>query len=812
MTKYVMEMKTSGNSKTGTIVMSEVETSLKYPDNVNGEALLQETLGDILKKSMDKDKRLYADLVGEQFNGENDTEKLLSCLLQQVDSFWAMFYCEFWFIFNFVLRNAGVLFPETKGFTWAKTANVPINIMVAEDTDKSTHSFKDMCATLRNYIACIVKVTPCLNRPVGLQHLFMVNLVCIQSATKAICEKFCSKSSWLGGCVDTCGGEITSIGKDQEVRRFLKLSKFSGSKGGSSSGPGHMKDTTTYSWMVIRDKIISLSSIVDDAMFVTTMFTNLACGIFGELKVYEPEQLDREQAKDPIGWGVSLREDPTPNPVLTKLSMPFDYVGFALNMACHTGNQVASYLPPIRAYKNDLEIAKKRGVSETFFHKAWCNSMGLFDRDIMTDIMDRLLKEDGVYPLPSVTQETLICTDPNMIGLSDLSSIYYRVALNNHHHLTENTHKHLSKKFVQEMNPDLPRHGIDDYHRNSATPKGNSLVINWTKHIFHAFPGKRAILLRFVMKAAGSYMQEGIEEIISAEKAKNELLEMEDKGKKKKKGGKKKKKADKNTTTSKDQKEIECKETTVSDEEESVASQPKSVTDEEESVASHPKNVSRPHFFDKILKEGAALVICREMKKFHYRRVQTRVCAAGVINRWYKNTKSNTLTRKFQGFVKGLCDSIRECKSEKGTIIARWYRRIYKQWASKRQIVVFDPNTYVRYLREHERRLNQSMYQFMAQVNEYNHRVANFNMTVKMHQIMCQVEHYMVHTDDEFVENNLCPETLSLSVMALSNFPKLKRMIEGFDIGIIAASCKNSMSLKVVANRNGELAIRNIYR
>lgn len=811
MSNYVMNLKTErGDGKTGKVYVSEQEETFDVK-TINGEKVLEQTLGGILKKAMDKDKRLYANFADEQFKGENDTEKLIACLLQQVDSFWAMFYCEFWFIFNFILRNAGILFPPEKGFVWTNAANVPINFMISEDVDKSTRAFKEMSVALRNYIECIVRVTPSIMEPVGLQHLFMVNLVCIHSATNAIRDVFCNESSWLGGCSKTCGGEFTSTAKDIQVRKFQKMSKFIGSKGGASSGPGNMKETTAYCWMVIRDKIISLASVVDDAMFVTTMFTNVACGIFGDLSVYEPQQLDDQQAADPIKWGIIMRNDPTPNPLIHQLSVPFDYTAFALNLACHTGNQVVSYLPPVSAYENDLQIAKAKGVSEAFFHKAWCNSMGLFEREIMTNIMDRMLKESKVYPLKPVSLETATCSDPNMIGLSEFSSVYYRIALNSHHHLPESMHKHMAKKFVQEMAPDVPRNGLDDYHRNSYSPKGSSLVINWTKHIFYAFPRKNKLLMKFLMRAAGSYIQEGVEEIVASENAKKELLEMEDNEKKVKKRKTKKKNKKKNRNSVRTAIKHSDSDTDETHTDEEMSATEPLPENAQPPPKEEPTKSTNP-IAEKMIREGAALVICREMRKYKEKIVKKRNHSVWIITSWYRYQKSRIRIKEVREHNEKVMRVIKRLKDKKATSIARWYRKVYNTWASKRQIVVYDPEVYIAHLRERERALNTQFHVFSAQVHDFNNRIAKFNMQLKLHQVMCQVEHYMVRTTDDFVEQNLCPETLSLSLLVLSGFPRLKMMIQGFDMVIIAEACRSSMCLKVVYNTKGEIAIRNIYR
>ena len=795
MSKFCVGVKTASVGEGGKIYICEKETSINGA--ASGEDVLRDTLSAMMFK---KDEQETISMPRPDFPGKTPTDNLLACIEEQENSFWAMFYAEFYFIVNFILGNGHLLFPSDKGFQWASIGNNPDKFMTSEDRNIPSPQFQNMANAVRNYIGCIFKVTPSVLSPVGKQHRFIVNLVCIHAATEMVVKMMCSDESYLGGCSSTCGGEFTSKSKDPMVNRYTKTALFSGSRGGATSASYKMRNTTAYAWMYVRDKLINLKAICDNATFITTMFTNISCGVMGSVIVYEPAQLDAAQEADPLFWGYKMREEIL-NPELDNIdTRPFDYMKFVIHLACHTGVKVRSYLPPIHQYNTKLRRAFKNGLTVELFDKAWCNSMGLFERSVVTDVTIRMVGEYSKYPIPPVS-DTFEYFQDNAV-LSDTSAIVFRVSLNNHHHLSATAKKLATDKFNGDLSPDLIRNGVDDYHRNSASPHDPSLVINWTKHMFVSFPELRSLLTRHLIKAAGKYIEESVEDLLKSEDVCQTLLEEEEEQKKEKEKeeglircfeeDKKKKKKKKKKGV--------------------VKSIPPVVDTPVEIPAEIPAEIpEKVNKMSSIIREGGAIIITRNMKSWGARRSFKKSVAAIKIQRAYRASHSNKLLAKFRrcvfdaAMLRGLQISIAVVK------IARWYRKQTKRWANGLQLVVFDNEAYTQRLAHKEAWLDYNATQLTTSIAMFNADAAAFALTVKMHQIMTQIEHYMVRTDDDFVNRNLCPDTYSLSVRVLAEFPRLKTMVEGCNLQIIPDACMPSMCLQVIFNSAGEVAIKSVY-
>ena len=791
MSKFCAGVKTASVEEGGKIYICEKEMTLN--SSANGEDVLRDTLSAMMFKKGEQERVFTA---RHDFAGESPTAKLLSCVEEQENSFWAMFYAEFYFIVNFILGNGHLLFPPEKGFQWNSIGKNPDKFMTSENRDIPSPEFQNMANAVRNYIACIFKVTPSIISPVGKQHRFIVNLVCIHSATEMVVRMMCSKDSYLGGCNPKCGGEFTSKSKDPMVNRYTKSAMFFGSRGGATSASYKMRNTTTYAWMYVRDKLINLKAICDNATFVTTMFTNLACGVLGSIVVYEPHQIDAAQEADPLFWGYKMREEVI-NPELDNLdTTPFDYMKFAIHLACHTGIKVRSYLPPIHQYNTKLRRAFNNGLVIELFDKAWCNSMGLFERSVVTDFTIRMVGEHSKYPTPPVS-DTFEYSQDTFV-LSDTSAVVFRVSLNNHHHLSTTAQKLATDKFNGDLSPDLVRNGIDDYHRNSASPHDPSLVINWTKHVFASFPELRSVLTRHLVKAAGKYIEESVSDILRSEDVCQTLLEEEEQKREQKreeellkcfeeeKKKKKKKKKKKGVAQTK----------------------PRVVEIPVEIPTDVPEKVNK---MSSIIREGGAIIITRNFKSWRARHSFRKSVAAIKIQRACHASTSNKLLTRFKqcvfdaAMVRGIEIAIAVTK------VARWYKKQTERWIKGLQLVVFDNEAYTRRLADKEAWLDYNTRQLTASIAVFNTNTAIFALDVKMHKIMAQVEHYMVRTYDDFVNRNLCPDTYSLSVRVLAEFPILKAMTEGCNIQIIPDACMSSMCLQVVFDSTGEVAIKSVY-
>lgn len=756
----------------------------------SGEGILLEALANILETAIDTSGMSKAEKVAKSkqatFKGETDMDQLLNCMSQQQNSFWGLFYAEFWNMFNFAVSHAELLFPTNEGFGWSNACG--IKVLISENPNFASEAYKEMSDHFIAFLQLVVDATPCLLRPIKNQHRFTCNLVYVRNSCEALVEHLCSEGSYLGKCHIRCGGEITlGSSPNKDVLKYLTSMKFEKSKGGAACGASRLKGKTVHSWMTIRDMMINLNQIAGDAMFVTTMFVNVVTGGLSSINLYEPEVLDEAKKASPFSWG-SKFQDCVNQPLLDKLNdEKFDYVSFCVHLSCHTGVAAVEYMPIFFNYRSMKNQAMDMNISEDFFRKAFTNCFGINIRSFLKGVLVRCVREFASFPIdiPSMAFHQELVGVPL---LNPTTSLHFRTTLNNYHHLEPKELTKVSHKYFKEMTPDVPRYGRDDFHRNSSTPMGQSLVINWVKLILTNFSGLRTFLLRYLLKPAGAYIEDGVIEMLTQREASEKLMEelaveeelAKRKNKKKKKGKKKGKKM------SKEELQDRMKELTIQSRKPSDG-------------------------MVKFMREGAALVITRFCKGCISKTQEKKKYAARTIQKNFRASRSNRLAHRFVSVVLSVHKKYTSERVRGATVIFSWYKKLYKTWASKRQIVIFDTEAYAKRLRAKETRLFEAHTELTARVSDFNAQVGWFNYSVKLFQVMRQVEHYMVYTCDDFVTNNLCPHTFSLSVTILSGFPRLRRMINGMPPEIIIKACRQSPTLEVVADSKGNPAIRNIY-
>lgn len=782
--------------------------------SISADSTAEDVLAEILDSTISGQPSMIDRICLEiqpPFKGETSKDRLVYCISQQENSFWAMFYAEFWHMINFMISRSEQLFPSDRGFVWVDpTPSLPVRYMFSEDRSKGGSAYQRMANSVRRYIECILQVTPCILKPVGRQYLFMVNLVCIERATLALAKELSKPGSFLGTCHDTCGGRDTGNAGDEEAARYLKKMTSNKSRGGAGGGHPSMRDTTVHSWMAVRDMVINLNAIVADAMFVSTMFRSVCESVVGRVPGYEPDELDGAMKRDPVFGGYKLREKPTGIEVLDKNIPEFSFIEFAIHLACHTGEKVVHYMPPVYLYTHHKKQVSSKVDSE-FYSRVWCSAFGMMDRYIVKNMMVRFQREwdekHDEFP------DTFEYVNPGVLRMTNNTAVQFRSLLNNSHHMTKKQYADAVHDFRLSLTPDTPRAGIDDYHRYDDVTRGTTMVINWMKHMVLVNDDEGDLLRGAIMRTAGCFIQDGVEEIVACEEAKRDLITMLEEedlkrlASSKKKSKKAKRKARRAAKTL-------CKTTDhVESLVESPVEQPVVKPVEQPSVpAQAPVKAPAPsRMMMRIMQEGAATVIARWWKTFVCRRVIMRLPYAITIQRNVRAFLSNKRLGKFTSLVARFVGSFRTRKDLASYAISKWYRGVCKRYDSRFQLVVFDTQAYHDRLRLREFMLKCGIADFYTEVGRFNSHVQNMIMEQFLWGVMRQVEHYLVYAPDDFIYNNMCYKTSSVSVKLLSGFPRLARMIAGHPVDIIPAACVRSPTLKVVYNSAGKMAIHCPY-
>lgn len=794
----VVNVKNPSSGPSPKIGMSIVERSHVITPNTSPGELLS-TILDATLSSEPTVNDIVCKEIQPPFKGDNATEKLLYCMLQQENSFWGLFYAEFWHMMNFMISRSEQLFPEKRGFVWVgATPELPVRYMFSEDRSKGGQRFHAMADSVRRYIECILSVTPCLLRPVGRQYRFFVNLVCIERATVALVEELCKDDSFLGGCAKTCGGEITKVPVDDEAARYVRRLTPHNSRGGAGGGHPTLRESSVHAWMAVRDMVINLNYIVTDAMFITAMFRQVCRKLVGSVPTLEPSAIDEHVASDPFFGGYHLRDKPTGIPILDKNIPEFNFMEFAIHVACHTGEKMVHYMPPVYLYTHHKKKLDGK-VDGAFYSRVWCSALGMVDRHVMKKMMGRFQMEwetkHDKFP------EDFQYVNPGIVSMSDSTSIQLRALLNNNHHLSQRQFEIASRRFVKELHPDIQRHGIDDYHRSTDIARGSALVINWVKHLMMVNEEKTALIRGSIMKTAGFYIQEGVQEVVACEQARQDLFNQIDKERLEKHAKSGNRKAKRKAKRAK-----KTLKTIKTDLKHTPPQLEYPVNDPPSPV--HPKP---SRMMLRIMQEGAVSVISRTWREYKGRRALRLAPLASMLQRNFRRAASNRRLGALQRLVRTKMRGMRLAKDFASSAIARWYRGVCKAYNARFQIVVFDTDAYLERVRLRELMYNHTVRCFFAEVNNFNRYVHQVRMTQFLHCVMRQVEHYLVYAVDEFILNNMCHETASLSVECLSKFPRLEKMIRGHPAGVIATACEMSPTLRVIYDSTGKLAIHCPY-
>ena len=735
--------------------------------------------------------RSITDGISKSEEKETDKDGLAHDTAVQLNSFWAMFYAEFWRLVNYMIEHADKLFPQEMGYEWVVENGCKTRIGETVKT-KDHMRFRGMVEMVWAMIDLVVDMTPCLVQPVGMQHKFYIHVQKIHTAVCLVAERVCGKDCFLGPCSEMCGGEILekTIPLYHKVMAYRNSMKKLSGRGGAACA--RKREGLMYHWNMVRDMLITIRACSENALFITHIMIKVATDIEGEadLKIYDEKTYRDAQTEDPFFFGYRLREADwegtlreCKNPFFSYI--PFDYMNFVVHLASHTGCAVMEYLTPIYAYNSHFSMRKPE--HQPAYDFAWSNLWGLnAGGSILEKIRFRSKGEMEKHYIALPT--TFNPKETSLTTFGPLTSISMRLALNNNYHkntLIETRTVGGSKEKVGVIASILNRKGVDDFHRAQGDREQNSFIWNWARRICVEHPGhgeQVTLMLETVIAGpTAAAINDSVLEQQLAQFSMTELLEEEEEAKKTKKKKKKTKTA---------------------------------------------KKKERRRTRDRIMRHGGAVVIQQWWRHtLRERRVRAKLARAKAelarleelkrrthattrIARWARGRKrvrdlkraacQIAATRRVH-LPAVLCDirvlaHVRRSRAVR--VLQRWYRHRYALWARHRQLVVFDPVRYREYM------VLQAIAALRREQYRFAMHVAGFNANVHwVYAVRDQLEWFLVTNiaKDAFLRSRMCPVTGGVAMHLVAGFPTMQNLLHNHPDPIQACFHATAVSNKLQA-------------
>lgn len=303
---------------------------------------------------------------------------------ETMNSFWAIFYCEFYNLLNHLIRESCYLFTREMGYEWTSTGeNVLRNnsfIIMKSDAGVKDKRFTEMVDAVISLVDNIVCATPCLLHPVGIQHMTPGEVFTMDINIDRCLDVLCSKNSFLGSCCSS-SGEVT--GKDTK--------------------PDRRNWKTKMMWKNVRNMVITLKCAFFDANCFTQLVSNF---VQKELRLpdcYTHHTMDEAIAEDPINFGyrlrlIELQRNLMEGDPVQKGWIPFDFPRFAKNLASRTGVHEQDYLPPYVQLRYALDKMVNTKMSTHDYITAWNKGLGIKHENVLMNLIERMKSEHMDHP------------------------------------------------------------------------------------------------------------------------------------------------------------------------------------------------------------------------------------------------------------------------------------------------------------------------------------------------------------------------------------------------------------------------------
>lgn len=423
----------------------------------------------------------------------------------QQNSFWAMFYAEFYHLVNYMIYNNVNLFPSAYGYTTHKHKSSGIVRILEpenmEDLDTAPLNdrgkFQAMVQLTMRFIEVVEWNTPCLLQPVGLQHRFRPMILIICECIEGVVEALCTKHSFLGECNSTDSSVLMDLkGIPKSVKKALE------SKGAVNFA--------SY-WLRIRCMLVNLRLIFRQALMVTEWFITYQSQArhLPEADYITRNTYNHLRSQNVAYYGYKIRDQEIEECHEAKRNIfmsyiQFDYISFVSQLCGRTDVAHTSYFAPVYTmYKQQSNVTDDLLDAANYL-------FGESHYNIMSKLQKRMVSEFQIYR-DDIPDHMVAHMDNRLIvELGPYTSIFLRLVMNiaggksmrtgpytDDSYLKGGKRKGKEKrvsedwetgftKFIKEyqtssalFNPfnNIPKEGIDDYHVADYNP--GSFVEHW---------------------------------------------------------------------------------------------------------------------------------------------------------------------------------------------------------------------------------------------------------------------------------------------------------------------------------------------
>lgn len=406
---------------------------------------------------------------------ENLTQ-LVYVYSQQQNSYYMMFYAEFYRFVNFLSSKMCQLLPAEQGYTWGvletdKNNETPgMWCIIDEIPTARDPAFQEMVDLVAEILDAVFENTQCLLDPAGMQHRQATYLKRMQSRFGVALTMLCSEKSFLGGCHKTYGRQ--KINPKNQHKPYY---------------PG---------WCDARDHLINIFLMLEQAIYVTGLFEIILAKAY-LIRQYDDEESELLKSCYPNLYGYIMRNievDVATNKeiLLGAGYLEADFLKFTAQLAPILGVPSSNLLPPIINLRSTAAKLISAGMDAVMPIRLWEMLLGQKHVGILRKAMKRMqveLRERKLVP------KTLPYNRFDTDEYNQSSSMYMRILLNS---------KNINRKDVPNAAVRaFGNHSIRDYHR-LPDPSGKKDVFQFTGTFTYSMIRHMPFSLRFdsVMKKA----------------------------------------------------------------------------------------------------------------------------------------------------------------------------------------------------------------------------------------------------------------------------------------------------------------------
>lgn len=300
---------------------------------------------------------LHADIAKVELP-RNDVEgltQLLSILAKQQNTYYMMFYAEFYRLVTYLTQNITEAMDDEQGFVWGVTKKEE-NILLIFNEDEACRekTFQDLVDSLATVFIAIVDNTSCLLDPAGLQHRQTENLKDMELGIRSALNVMCCEGSFLGGCDPDCGSRRTTVNRNR--KSYVRC------------------------WLNIRNRVINIHQILLRALYITNIFQIVLakCHLY---RNYDDDEIAYLKRNHPELHGYVIRNMEVVLSEGVELHaatgyLPADFWYFCNCLAPLCGEKETDVLPPIMWIRERTKFCLKQQINSVHLPMIWENLLG----------------------------------------------------------------------------------------------------------------------------------------------------------------------------------------------------------------------------------------------------------------------------------------------------------------------------------------------------------------------------------------------------------------------------------------------------